>query len=89
MRASPPNWREWVRVPSLAFEYAAAAHWRGQPSRKRQDVGSIPTGGSGCLKLGDRLIGRTADSEFANRGSNPRLPAKFHSSTSLLSSVIV
>src|SRR6266542_2470638 len=48
-----------------------------QPPRKRQDVGSIPTGGSGCLKLGDRLIGRTADSESANRGSNPRLPVGF------------
>ena len=44
-RASLPSWREWVRVPSLAFEYAAAAHWRGQPSRKRQDVGSTPAGG--------------------------------------------
>ena len=45
-----------------------------QPSRKRQDVGSIPTGG---FDLGGRLIGRTADSESANRGSNPRLPVGF------------
>jgi hypothetical protein len=27
--------------------------------------------------LGGRLIGRTADSESANRGSNPRLPVEF------------
>jgi hypothetical protein len=77
MRASPPNWREWVRVPSLAFEYAVVAQRMQQPSRKRQDVGSTPTGGSGCLKLGDRLIGRMADSDSVDRGSNPRLPVGF------------
>jgi hypothetical protein len=77
MRASPPSWREWVRVPSLAFEFVAVAQRMQQPSRKRQDVGSIPTGGSGCLKLGDRLIGRMADSDSVDRGSNPRLPVEF------------
>jgi hypothetical protein len=89
MRASPPNWREWVQVPSLAFRFAAVAQRMRQPSRKRQDVGSIPTGGSGCLKLGDRLTGRMADSDSVDRGSNPCLPAKFRRPTSLLSSVIV
>jgi hypothetical protein len=87
MRASLPNWREWVRVPSLAFERAVVAQGMQQPSRKRQDVGSIPTGGFQIL--GDRLTGRTAGPDPVDRGSNPRLPAKFRSSTPLLSSVIV
>jgi hypothetical protein len=29
------------------------------------------------LKLGDRLIGRMADSDPVGRGSNPRLPVGF------------
>jgi hypothetical protein len=75
MRASLPNWREWVRVPSLAFERAVVAQGMQQPSRKRQDVGSIPTGGFQIL--GDRLTGRTAGPDPVDRGSNPRLPVGF------------
>jgi hypothetical protein len=40
-------------------------------------AGSTPAGGPGCLKLGDRLTGRMADSDSADRGSNPRLPVIF------------
>jgi hypothetical protein len=57
------------------FACAVVAQRMQQPSRKRQDVGSIPTGG--FWKLGDRLIGRMADSDPVDRGSNPRLPVGF------------
>lgn len=59
---------ERVRFPPLTF--ATVAQLAEQPPRKRQGMSSNLIGG---FFLRDRPTGRTADSESANRGSNPRL----------------
>ena len=58
-------------IPVARLFCADVAQGLEQPSRKRQVVGSIPTIGLGIL--GDRLIGRMADSDSVDRGSSPRL----------------